>query len=439
MPIDRVAVAGGGVAGWLAANLVARALPDVRITVGEGAGPDRSLGIASATETVFPGDLEILVTAGIEEDVLIRHARGSFALGRALSGWRDDGAAAFIPFGEVGAPLGPTAFHQLVARARDAGETVNFANYALGALCAQSGRFARAHSGDRSVHATLAYGLHVETSALARWLRADAIAHGVHVGEDLDADLVIDASGPGSIFAGPFESWATHFPCDRAACALRPSHEPPQPYAHVDAHPAGWQAFVPVRGAIGETFFYAQATLPDGPPGEVFEAGRQQAAWRGNVVAIGGAAALIDPVAGTQLHLAIADVARLIALFPNDRSCVAEAKEYNRQWRETTDCAFDFARLHYAPARPLPDRLAYRISLFESCGRVVLHDGEVFEEAQWVAAFDAFNIRARRHDALAQGLTLDQIDTHFARIRAAMLKAVGTMPSHAAYLDAIAR
>ncbi len=452
MPIDRIAIVGGGVGAWLAACLIARALPEVQISVREGEGPDRSLGIATAAETLFPADLEILDAAGIGEDALIRGARGTFALGRGLSGWRRDGAAAFIPFGEIGAPMGPTAFHQLAQRARAAGTTVNLANYGLGALCAQTSRFARARQGDRSVHATLAYGLHVETAALARWLSDDATANGVRTADELDADLIIDASGPASALAGPFESWAAHFPCDRAAAALRPSLQAPQPYAHLDAHAAGWQAFVPVRGAIGETFVYAHAAMPDGPQADAFEAGRQHAAWRGNVVSIGGAAALVDPVAGTQLHLALADVARLIALFPNDRACPAEAAEYNRQWRESTDCAFDFALFHYARngrddaafwanarARALPDRLAYRIALFESCGRIVLHDGEVFEESQWVAAFDAFDVRARRHDALAQGLAMHDIETHFARVRAAMLKAVETMPPHAAYLEQITR
>jgi tryptophan 7-halogenase len=454
MPIDRIAVIGGGVGGWLAASLIARALPDVRVSVTESKGPDRSLGITNAAETLFPADLETLAAAGIDEDALIRGARGSFALGRALSGWHGESAPGFVPFGDIGAPLGPTAFHQLVARQRDAGAQVNLANYSLGALCAQSGRFARARPGDRSVHATLAYGLHVETSALAKWLRADAIARGAQLCDAPggSADLVIDASGPDSAHGGPFESWAHHFPCDRAAAALRPSGEAPQPYAHIEAHAAGWQAFVPVHGAIGDTFVYAHEALPDGPPGETFEAGRQEAAWRGNVLSIGGAAALVDPVAGTQLHLALADVSRLIALFPNDRACAAEASEYNRRWREETDCAFDFALLHTARngvtaapfwaearSRPLPDRLAHRIALFESCGRVVLHDGELFEEPQWVATLDALNIHARRHDALAHGITLDQIETHFARIRAAMLEAVGAMPPHAAYLDAIAR
>ncbi len=474
MPIETVVVLGGGVGGWLAASVIARQFPELRIAVVEAQDTDRSLGIATPVETLLPQDLETLAAAGIDEDMLVRKARGSFSLGTAFSGWRDDGATAFEPFGEIGAPLGPTAFHQLVARARSEGTAVNLANYALAALCAQSGRFARPRVEDRSVHSTLTYGLHIETAALARMLKADAVANGVQAidgrvadaerdaagllsaivtgdGMGVAGDLFIDASGPDSALSGPFESWRAYFPCDRAVSAIKDVADPPLPYAHVAAHAAGWQAFLPVGGAIGETYLYAYTAQPDGPRGETFESGRQRAAWRGNLVSIGGAAALIDPVTGTQLHLALADVARLIALFPNDRSCTAEAGEYNRQWCETTDCAFDFALLRLARneasgpvweaarAQPLPDRLAYRLALYESCGRIVMHDGETFDESAWVAHFDALGIRPRRFDALVQGIPTGRIEAHLARIREVMLAAVATMPAYAATLARIAR
>lgn len=455
MPIDRIVVVGGGVGGWLAASMIARALPDLRIEIVDSSGVDQSLGIASMAETFLPDDLETLASFGFDEAALVQGARASFALGTAMSAWRGDEATAFIPFGDIGAPLGPTAFHQLAARLRDGGATVNFANYSLGALCAQSERFARARPDDRSVHSMLTYGLNVDTTALTQWLKADALAHRVTLTtrDNLDgADLIIDAGGPRSDLAGPGLSWSEYFPCDRMVAVMKPATAPPKLYVHLEAHDAGWQSFVPVQGAIAETFAYASPWLPAGPSGEHYECGRQHAAWRGNVVSIGGAAALIDPIAGTQLHGAVSDVARLIALFPGDRSCDAEAGEYNRQWREKTDCLFDYALLRLARcarpgapfwadvrSRPLPDRLAYRLALYESCGRVALHDGESFEEPQWVASFDAMGVRPRRYDALAQGIDIDQIQTHFGRIRDVMLQAVAAMPPYPVYLDHISR
>ncbi len=474
MSIESVVVVGGGVGGWLAASLLARHLPHLRITVIDGGGADRSLGVATAAETLLPADLETMMHANWDEDALIRGACGSFMLGSALSGWRADGGAGFVPFGDIGAPMLPIAFHQLVARARSKGVPVNLANYSFAALCAQTGRFARPTPDDRSVRATLTYGLNVETGAAAQLFRGDAVARGVTVvvgtavtaekaadgtlnavgtadGSRIAAELFIDASGAGGVLCGPTESWAAHFPFDRAATALRPTSDPPLPYVHVDANAGGWQSFTPVGGGVGETFLFAAAARSGEPEAACFAPGRQRRAWRGNVVAIGGAAAQLDPVSGTQLHLALADVSRLITLFPNDRACSAEAAEYNRQWGESTDCAFDFAMLRLARngaagatwdhvrSRPLPERLAYRVALYESCGRVVLHDGESFEESTWVAHFDALGIWPRRYQALAHALPVASIDAHFGRIRDVMLKAVAAMPPHAATLAQIAR
>jgi tryptophan 7-halogenase len=142
----------------------------------------------------------------------------------------------------------------------------------------------------------------------------------------------------------------------------------------------------------------------------------------------------------------------LIALFPTERFCRAEHAEYNRQTIEELECARDFAILHYkgnrragqpfwdaCSAMAVPNRLAHKIALYESCGRNVLHDGETFEAPQWTALFDALGYRPRRYDALANGIARTHIDEHFARIRDVMLKAVAAMPTHADYLRRLNR
>jgi len=62
-----------------------------------------------------------------------------------------------------------------------------------------------------------------------------------------------------------------------------------------------------------------------------FNSGRITKPWLSNCVAIGGAAAIIDPLASTQLHLVGTAIARLLKLFPHKRSAPVEAAEYNRQ------------------------------------------------------------------------------------------------------------
>ena len=477
MPIERIVIAGGGVAGWLAASMLARRLDPglTAIHLVEQGGVDDSLGIPQAAEILLPATVERSALAGYDEDTLIRAARGSFALGTALTGWGQSATPAFLPFGEIGAAMGPVAFHQLAARLRAQGTPVNLANYTLAALCAQAGRFSRPQPDDRGVLSTLSHGIHVETSAFAAAMKGHAVARGVAVtmgriadvvrdatglisdlvtedGARIPGDLFIDAAGPSTIIGGASEDWSRWLPCNRAATALHLENAAPLPFAQVEAHGVGWQSFVPLRGATGETFVFHDTALPDGPGASQFTSGRRAEPWQGNCLAIGGAAAVIDPVAGTQLHLAQSAIARLLTLLPNDRTARAESAEHNRQTIEELERARDYAILFYKAngrtgeafwddvrAMPIPDGLAHKIALYESCGRVALHDGETFEDAGWISLFEAFGIRPRRHDALANGIGMDAIAAHFARVRDVMLKAVATMPPHADYLRSLTR
>ncbi len=472
-PAERVAISGGGLCGWLAACLLARHLPHLRIVVhpasaDEETRPDRSLGVPLAAEVLLPGDLEHIAAAGLRGGDLIRHCRGSFMLGTALTGWRAAGGPAFVPFGEIGAPLGPVPFHQIVAAARARGHDVNMANYALGALCAQTGRFAPPRSDDASVLSQLSFGLAVESDALRRLLRDDALAHGVQHGEAVAdpaslcaaADLVIDARGAPEAWSENGgeqggEDWSALMPFDRALVAKRAEPgtppPPPPPYAHLSTLAEGWQGFVPLAGAMTETLVFAAAAPPAEVTGALPEAhrlapGRSAAAWQGAIVRMGAAAQQHDPVAGLQLHLALADVVRLIALFPANADCAVEAAEYNRQWRERSDCAFDYTVLRLARngakgavwdrlrAAALPHRTAYRHDLYAANGRIALHDGEVFETPGWVMQFEALGIRPRRPDALAMTVPDMAITAHFEAIRKAMLAGVAKLPPHGAVL-----
>ena len=462
MPIDRIVVAGGGITGWLAASMLARALDGGTTTIAmiEAGAPDDSLGVPTAAETLSPRSVERSAKAGYDENALIRATRGTFALGTALSGWRV-GPPGFIAYGPIGAPMGPVAFHQLAARLRHEGATVNLANFTLAALCAQAGRFTRPIAGDHSVLSTLEYGINVETAGYRDFLRADAQSRGVtsvqgHVasaernasglidallttyGERVAGDLFIDALGPTTPLSGAFESWSDLFPCRTSQAALHRAGEAPLPFTHVEAGPLGWRRSTPLQGAAAEL-----RVSSDGDT----KIGRRTAPWQQNAVALGGAAAVIDPVAGTQFDLALSAIDRLIGLLPNDRACAAEAVEYNRQTIEELDGARDAAIMFYkgngrfgdpmwdtARDMPVPERVAHKIALFKSCGRTALYDGEMLDEAGWVGLFEALGIRARRYDALANGVERSVIDAHFARIREVMLKAVAALPAHGEYL-----
>ncbi len=474
MPIERIVIASSGAAGWMTASALARRLPmgRVSIVVIERGGVDDSLGVPTCAEPTLASTPLYHAQLGYDEDKLLARARGSFALGRALSGWTSGIIPAFHPYGEIGGAIGALGFHHLVARLRKAGEAININNYSVAALCAQSNRFARPPEDSRSVLSTMDYALHLDVEGYRQSMKADALSRGVetcsgqvlgvslddaglihdvmtHAGQRLAGDLFVDCTGQSRDLVSrmpeaTFEDWSRWFPCDRARFALHQTDQTPSLYTEINAHSGGWQRFVPLQGAEGETSLFCSALHPGEDGDHKIAAGKQAKAWSGNCIAIGGAAVVLDPVASSQLHLVQSAILRLLALFPHDRAARAEQAEYVRQTDNELACARDFALLHYTAngrrgdeywdaccAAEMPETLAYRLALYQSCGRVVLHDGEIFDASDWVALFDAMGVRPARHDVLADALPQGEVHAHFARLRDVMLKAVATVPPHA--------
>jgi tryptophan 7-halogenase len=472
MPIEKIVIAGGGVAGWLAAVALARKT-NCAISVVETPGMDDSLGLPLTVEATLPSTPSLHEALAFDEDRLLASSSSSFTLGRALSNWTAAQIPSFHPYGEIGASLGPIAFHQLVARLRAGGEVINLANYSVAALCAQSARFARPPADHRSVLSTMAYGLHLETEGYRDTLRTDALANsataikgnitGVKLsdsqliesitllnGEHISGDFFLDCTGQSRALIGrmpgaAFDDWGHWLPCDRCVVTTSQIDAPPLPYTHVDAHSTGWQSFASTCNVVGEALVYQKDEAERGA--YHFASGRMASLWTGNCIAIGGAAAIIDPVASTQLHLAGSAILRLLKLFPHDLSCRIEAAEYNRQTIEELENAGDFAILHYkangrvgepfwdaCSAMAVPDRLAHKIELYTSTGRLALHDEESFEASDWIALFDALDVKPNHYDIMADAIEQPRIADYLQQVRTAMLKAIATLPPYDEYL-----
>jgi tryptophan 7-halogenase len=473
MPIESVVIVGGGVAAWLAAASLARKTR-CAITVVETDCIDDSLGLPLAVEATLPSISALHSALGIDQADVVRRTGSSFALGRALSNWTPETSAAFHGYGDVGAGMGPVGFQHLAARLRSAGDSLNLANYSVAALCAQAGRFAPPPSDMRSVLSTLQFGLHINIAQYREYLRQDAIAHGAafsaretvdpvidaqglimalkcDTGEIISGDLFLDCSGQSRLLASKmpnysFVEWSQWLSCTRARISTSPAAALPV-YAHIDAHGNGWHSFASTQTRLGELFVMQESAATDA---YAFQSGGLANPWRGNCIAIGGAAVMLDPLASTQLHLAGSAILQLLKLFPHAGNCQIEAAEFNRLSREARENARDFVILHYklnqrygeafwddCRAMTIPDRLAHKIALYEQTGRIALHDEESFETWDWISAFDALGLRPKSYDAMADAFPKEQIEQHFAHVRAVMLKAVGTLPSHLDYLRAV--
>ena len=83
-----------------------------------------------------------------------------------------------------------------------------------------------------------------------------------------------------------------------------------------------------------------------------FAPGRVEAAWLGNVIALGSAAAELEPLGGIAQDLAHRQLALLLELLPGRAIDPAERAEFNRRSALMADRAADWLAAHYAAPAP---------------------------------------------------------------------------------------
>jgi tryptophan 7-halogenase len=478
--VKTIVIAGGGLAGWMAASTISRYISQdlISIIVIDEDRTDDSLGPFIPALAALPSTRNFHAQFGYDEDAIINTTGGSFSLGTAISGWTRSGKTAFHPFGETGANMGHINFHHLTARLRSEGIAINLADYSLAALCAQTNRFLRPLPDDHSVVSTIDYGLVLDAERYCAMFKQDALAKEIttiyaliksaKISSDglitsletnagvIAADFFIDCTGPAAKVIGTFpsiffENWSQWLPCDHVVNNSAMLQDPLPPYTHLKARVDGWCAFHVAAGVQHESMIFHAESTPDQPlSAKAFKSGRRSRLWQGNVLALGAAAAVLDPLSPLTLHLLQSAIQHFVTLLPATKDSKIEAAHYNEVMSAELSCARDFTIMPYklngkvnepfwdaCRAMNVPDTLQHKIDLYNATGQIALYDGETMNEADWVAYFDAQDIYPTRYDPAANAIPVDNIQMHFARIRQVMLGTVKQMPFHANYLESI--
>ena len=82
----------------------------------------------------------------------------------------------------------------------------------------------------------------------------------------------------------------------------------------------------------------------------------------------------------------------------------------------------------------IPEPLAYRINLFRSSGRVAFQDRELFVEPNWLSIFIGQGIWPRRHDPLADVMSIEAAAMQLLTLRSQIAQTAAAMPAHAHYI-----
>ncbi|MEW4449437.1 tryptophan halogenase family protein [Qipengyuania sp. JC766] len=491
--IERVAIVGGGTAGWMAAAAMSKFFDDGRRTI--TLVESDAIGTVGVGEATIPPIRNFNAMLDIPENEFLRETRGTFKLGIEFCNWGRPGDRYFHPFGEYGQDFHGIQFHQLYLRQRrlEPDRTGDIGEYSMSTMAAARSAFGRPAPGARSAVSEIAYAFHFDAGLYAAYLRRRAERQGVirqegritgverdaetgdvtavriEDGRRIEADLFIDCSGFRGLLIEEelgtgYEDWSAWLPMDRAIALPTANIAPPDPFTRATAHGAGWQWRIPLQHRMGNGHVFssrfmdedeARRILLDNVEGEPlaeprtlrFLTGMRSKAWNHNVVSLGLSSGFIEPLESTSIHLVQNGIARLFALFPDKPVSPLERDEYNRGMREIYEDVRDFIILHYKATQrddtpfwryvrdmEVPESLTRKMALWKLHGRVFRENAELFAQPSWIAVLLGQNIHPDGYDAIADTLDEAKIGSALQQMRENYRMVAERLPSQEQFL-----
>jgi tryptophan halogenase len=484
-PVQRVVIAGGGTAGWMAAAAIARGLGkilDIKLVESDEIG---TVGVGEATIPSLQNFHELLE---INEQEFMAATRATFKLGISFESWRNANEDYIHSFGMTGTDHWSAGFQHFWHKGRERKLAGDYGDYCLELKASQVDRFG--HLPRQGIN----YAYHLDASAYARYLRTYAQGHGaqriegkiakVHSdpaggritalqldsGALVEGDLFIDCTGFRALLIGQtlgedFDDWSHWLLNDSAIAVQTASTGPAVPYTRAIAHDWGWQWRIPLQHRVGNGIVFsskftdddtARARLMSNISGEQlvqprvirFKPGQRRKVWSGNCIAIGLSSGFLEPIESTSIHLIQRGIIRLMQMFPSAGICQSEIDEYNRQaWAEVQHIR-DFIILHYkvtnrrdAPfwrhcaGMEVPESLRQRIALFRETGRVFRLSNELFAENSWVQVMLGQGIMPEQHHPSADLMGDAELSHFLDSIRNKVARTVAQLPPHQQYVE----
>ncbi len=485
-----IVIVGGGTAGWMAAAAFSTLLDKrTKIVLIES----DEIGTVGVGEATIPPLQAFNHMVGIDEDEFLAASQGSFKLGIEFVDWGAESERYFHPFGPHGQNLRGVKFHQLYLRELRRRALPGIREWSMSGVAAELGRFARPGPQTPMPLAQIAYAFHFDAGLYARFLRTHAERNGAervegkivdvavdgesgHIGSVSLADgrsfggeLFIDCSGFRGLLIEEklgtgYDDWNHWLPCDRAVAVPSGLTGQPDPFTRATARASGWQWRIPLQHRMGNGLVYSSAHLgredaealllanleadPIAEPRHLaFKAGRRRLAWNANVVSLGLSSGFLEPLESTSIHLVQSGIAKLLALFPDQSFSPVERDEYNRQMQDVFEDVRDFIILHFKATRrddsdfwnycrmmEVPDKLAAKLDLWRSKGRIFREGAELFGTDSWVAVLLGQGIIPERPEPIAYAADESRVADLLDRMRVSYRQTAELMPTHAEFI-----
>ena len=483
--VQKLVIAGGGTAGWMAAASFARTIGDTLDIVLVESDVIGTVGVGEAT---IPTLLTLHEILKIKEQDFLKAVQGTFKLGISFEGWRDVGKDYIHSFGWTGKDSWAAGFQHFWLKGLKRGISKEFGEYCNEWLAAKHNRFAVLPNQN------LNYAYHFDASLYAQFLRRMAEADGVtrqegkivdveqdgesgfitgirlDSGQLIEGDLFIDCTGfrglliEETLQAG-YEDWTHWLPCNSAVAVQTQSVAPPVPYTRSIAREAGWQWRIPLQHRVGNGVVFsdehwsddeAVGKLLSNVEGEVlteprvlkFRTGTRKRHWHKNCVAMGLSSGFIEPLESTSIHLIQRSIIRLMQMFPYDGIRQPDIDEFNNQMSFEIENVRDFIVLHYnvterddsdfwrqCRTMEVPESLQHRIELFRQSGRVFKVPTELFGENSWIQVMLGQGLIPEQYHPIVNMMSDEELERFLGGLHESVEKLVGQLPEHEQFIN----
>ncbi len=487
--IQKIVIAGGGTAGWMAAAAIAKQLGKVLdITLVES----EEIGTIAVGEATIPPIRVFNQLLGIDEQAFMRATSATFKLGIKFENWGNVDESYIHSFGKTGQESFFADFHHFWLRGLKEGHCADFSEYSLELQAAKAGKFIK------SDQLSLNYAFHLDATAYAKFLREYSESRGIkriegkiakvhkHMksgdiqsleltsGVRVDGDIFIDCTGFKALLIEQalhtgYEDWSHWLPCDSACVVQTESSDSPMPYTRAIAHDAGWRWRIPLQHRIGNGLVYCNHYLSDkdakqrlldtidgtpitDPRLLKFKTGRRLKAWHKNCLSLGLSSGFIEPLESTSIHLIMSNIIRFIRMFPQNTDMQFSREQYNQQTKLEIEQLRDFIILHYhVTAREdsefwrhckhmeIPDTLAHRINLFKTHAQAMQVDGEIFRVDSWTQVLFGQGVIPEHYHPIVHAMSDAELSSFLDKFRHNIKQTIDKLPTHNSFIQRYCR
>ncbi len=471
--VDHILICGTGLAGHMAAAALSSQLPEsVRMTLVDCQdNSDTDLFYGSVTG---PSSYDFNLSAGVSEPRLVLESDTAFSFGTCYMKWA---GRSWVQCFELPLPIpDQVSFHHYLTQQR----IDDLEPFLISAMAARRGSFA--HPPEQNDHplSRAEYGYQFDprsygglfAKATGRVEKIAAEISGIERDENgitairlsngqvKQADLYVDCSGPKALLLSALGAAYSGVRRLRAAASRKSADVLGPPCRTVVAHDFGWQAETPLKGSTARLTVFAPEMEASAlaahseTPSQTAEVtiGRRPLAWCGNCVAVGHAAAVIEPLTHAPIMMLQRDLERLLSLIPLSGEMAVERREYNRQFDEDcTNIVLFHRALFEVPGLPdtpywngarseaVPEKLKRKLELFESRGALVTYDLEPFNPEDWTILHYGIGRRPTGYDRVADKASAGKVREYLSNMRRGIENVVKAMPSHDIYVAKLTR